>query len=153
MLGGLAMLPYGLCLTMRVTNNQVPPPDDKGQVGGWLAAVWLDGCLLAGQQCIMCKGHDPKRPPQGPGCLLASDSASWLPPACPAPPLQVRTALDYHIRVIIPCYKEPLDVIQKTVMAALVAPIPANCCRTGGWVARAARVARAGLACVALALG
>lgn len=30
-LGGLAMLPYGLCLTCRVTNNQVPPPDDKGQ--------------------------------------------------------------------------------------------------------------------------
>ena len=85
-LGGLAMLPYGLCLTMRVTNNQVPPPDDKGQVGGWLAAVWLDGCLLAGQQCVMCKGHDPKRPPQGPGCLLASDPASWLPPACPGPP-------------------------------------------------------------------
>jgi hypothetical protein len=32
-LGGLAMLPYGLCLTMRVTNNDVPPPDEKGQVG------------------------------------------------------------------------------------------------------------------------
>ena len=45
--------------------------------------------------------------------------------------LQVRTALGYHIRVIVPCYKEPLDVIQKTVTAALVAPIPTNCCRTG----------------------
>lgn len=31
-LGGLAMLPYGLCLVMRVTNNQVQPPDDKGHV-------------------------------------------------------------------------------------------------------------------------
>ncbi|PRW56955.1 Six-hairpin glycosidase [Chlorella sorokiniana] len=72
-LGGLAMLPYGLCLVMRVTNNGVPPPDDKGQV---------------------------------------------------------RTALNYHIRVVVPCYKEPLDVIQKTVTAALVAPIPTNCSRT-----------------------
>jgi hypothetical protein len=31
-LGGLAMLPYALCLTVRVTNNSVPPPDDKGPV-------------------------------------------------------------------------------------------------------------------------
>lgn len=45
----------------------------------------------------------------------------------------MRTTLPYHIRVIIPCYKEPLDVIQKTVTAALVAPIPASCSRTGEW--------------------
>lgn len=32
-MGGLAMLPYGLCLTMRVTNGALPLPDDKGQVG------------------------------------------------------------------------------------------------------------------------
>ena len=36
----------------------------------------------------------------------------------------------YHIRVLIPCYKEPLDVISKTVMAALFAQLPANCKRT-----------------------
>lgn len=34
-------------------------------------------------------------------------------------------------QVIIPCYKEPLDVISKTVMAALYASIPAGCVRTG----------------------
>ena len=73
-LGGLAMLPYGLCLTARVTNGTAPPPDEKGQL---------------------------------------------------------RTALPYHIRVVVPCSREPLDVIQKTVTAALVAPIPANCLRTG----------------------
>lgn len=55
------------------------------------------------------------------------------PPSAAHPPLQVRTALNYHIRVVVPCYKEPLDVIQKTVTAALVAPIPTNCSRTGGW--------------------
>ncbi|PSC71157.1 Six-hairpin glycosidase [Micractinium conductrix] len=72
-LGGLAMLPYGLCLTMRVTNGRAPPPDEKGNVS---------------------------------------------------------TSLSYHIRVVVPCYKEPLDVIQKTFTAALVAPIPTNCSRT-----------------------
>ncbi len=74
-LGGIAVIPYALCLTVRVINNKPPPIDDKGL------------------------------------------NASQLP---------------YHIRVIIPCYKEPLDVISKTVMAALYASIPAGCKRTGG---------------------
>jgi hypothetical protein len=43
----------------------------------------------------------------------------------------VHTALRYHIRVVVPCYKEPLEVVQKTVTAALVAPIPTGCSRTG----------------------
>ena len=70
-LGGLAMLPYGLCLTMRVTNNQVPPPDDKGQVGGELAG-WLAGCVLAA-----C----PKHPKGSAGVCCA------LSPESPAPSL------------------------------------------------------------------
>lgn len=47
-------------------------------------------------------------------------------------PPQPASQLGYHIRVIIPCYKEPLDVISKTVLAALYASIPAGCKRTGG---------------------
>jgi hypothetical protein len=73
-IGGLAMLPYGLCLVLRVTNGAPPALDGKGN----------------------------------------------------APP----TILTYHLRVAIPCYKEPLEVIGKTVMAALHAPIPGNCRRT-----------------------
>ena len=46
--------------------------------------------------------------------------------------LQVRSELPYHVRVVIPCYKEPLDVIQKTVLAALYAQLPTGCSRTGG---------------------
>ena len=42
----------------------------------------------------------------------------------------VRTQAPYHIRVFVPCYKEPLDVVAKTVMAALFAAVPANCQRT-----------------------
>lgn len=78
-LGGLAMLPYGLCLTMRV---QGEPP--------------LEGS--------------------------AADAAAkgQLPP----------TLIDYHIRVVIPCYKEPLEVISKTFMAAMYASMPPNCRRT-----------------------
>lgn len=72
-LGGLAMLPYGLCLCARVVNDRAPPPDDKGIVS---------------------------------------------------------TQLKYHIRVVIPCYKEPLDVIAKTFMAAMYAAIPAGCRKT-----------------------
>jgi len=76
-LGGVAMLPYGLCLTMRVANP--PPPAVEAA----------------------CKGQ------------------------------AAITAVGYHVRVVIPCYKEPLEVIQKTFMAALYAALPANCRRTG----------------------
>lgn len=35
----------------------------------------------------------------------------------------------YHIRVVIPCYKESLELIQRTVTAALDATLPATCLR------------------------
>jgi len=41
------------------------------------------------------------------------------------------TAVNYHIRVVIPCYKEPLEVISKTFMASMYAALPCNCRRTG----------------------
>lgn len=75
-LGGIAMLPYGLCLTMRV----IQPKSAAGTAE---------------------KGAQPSP-----------------------------TAIGYHIRVVIPCYKEPLDVISKTFMAALYAALPPNCRRT-----------------------
>lgn len=77
LLGALSLLPYGLCLCLRVHDD--PPPG-------------VVACL---------KGF-------------------------PA-----HTQLNYHIRVVIPCYKEPLEVIAKTVLAALYVPIPQNCTRTG----------------------
>jgi cellulose synthase/poly-beta-1,6-N-acetylglucosamine synthase-like glycosyltransferase len=30
----------------------------------------------------------------------------------------------YHVRVLIPCYKEPLEVVSATVQHALDAPLP-----------------------------
>lgn len=45
-LGGIAVVPYALCLTMRVVNNKPPPVDERGllstalayhiRVGGWV---------------------------------------------------------------------------------------------------------------------
>ena len=34
------------------------------------------------------------------------------------------------MRVLVPCYKEPLDVVAGTVLAALAAKLPARTCRT-----------------------
>ena len=42
----------------------------------------------------------------------------------------VQVKLNYHVRVLVPCYKEDLDIIQKTVLAALDATLPAGCART-----------------------
>lgn len=128
-LGGLAMLPYGLCLVMRVTNNAVPPPDDKGQARWRQSLGWglflLPSC--AGALLLLLPLTEPACRAQVNAPASASSS-----PACPSTAApQVHTALNYHIRVVVPCYKEPLDVIQKTVTAALVAPIPTNCSRTG----------------------
>lgn len=75
-LGGLAMLPYGVCLTKRV-DDPVPPAIEAANKG---------------------------------------QSAT--------------TILNYHVRIVIPCYKEPLEVISKTFMAAMYATLPANCRRT-----------------------
>lgn len=36
----------------------------------------------------------------------------------------------YHIRVLIPCYKEPLEIVGRTATAALDAELPRTCQRT-----------------------
>ena len=38
--------------------------------------------------------------------------------------------LPYHIRVLVPCYKEELDIVQKTVIAARTAILPEGVLRT-----------------------
>lgn len=40
------------------------------------------------------------------------------------------TVLLYHVRIIIPCYREPVSVIGKTLLAALQAPLPPHCSKT-----------------------
>lgn len=42
----------------------------------------------------------------------------------------MQTALQYHIRVMIPCYKEDLEIVQNTVKAAAAAELPRGCSRT-----------------------
>ena len=39
----------------------------------------------------------------------------------------MQVKLPYHIRVLIPCYKEDLEIVQKTILAARTA-IPAREC-------------------------
>lgn len=36
----------------------------------------------------------------------------------------------YHVRVLVPCYKEPLEILQQTLMGALSAALPKGCRRT-----------------------
>ena len=48
----------------------------------------------------------------------------------PANPGNVRTRWPYHIRVCVPCYKESLEILRRTIMAAYDATLPAGCART-----------------------
>lgn len=38
--------------------------------------------------------------------------------------------LNYHVRVMVPCYKEDLEIVQRTITAARTADLPAGCDRT-----------------------
>jgi len=67
-----------------------------------------------------------EKPPTDPD--YASKS---LPPGTPRPSFEMpRVALPYHVRVLVPCYKEELEICQRTVLAAASAPLPAGCKRT-----------------------
>ena len=42
----------------------------------------------------------------------------------------VQTRLPYHVRVLVPCYKEDLEILRRTVLAAHDAILPNGCQRT-----------------------
>lgn len=44
-------------------------------------------------------------------------------------PEVAKVAHHYHIRVLVPCYRESLELVQRTVTAALGAQLPTNCRR------------------------
>ena len=41
-----------------------------------------------------------------------------------------QVAVGYHVRVLVPCYKEDLEIVAKTIQAAYNARLPDNCSRT-----------------------
>ncbi|KAK9810557.1 hypothetical protein WJX73_000559 [Symbiochloris irregularis] len=51
-------------------------------------------------------------------------------PRDPDNPSKPLTKLPYHIRVMVPCYKEDLDIVQRTITAAAAAELPRGCHRT-----------------------
>ena len=58
-------------------------------------------------------------------------------PVNPAPPTEdgraggrPRVLAPYHLRVLVPCYKESLEIVVKTLQAALAAELPGGCSRT-----------------------
>ncbi len=42
----------------------------------------------------------------------------------------MQTRLPYHVRVCVPCYKEDLEILRRTVLAAHDAILPNGCQRT-----------------------
>jgi hypothetical protein len=60
----------------------------------------------------------------GCGVRLANE---WLPKEGG---VVLQVSAPYHIRVLIPCYKESLEIVGKTIQAAYNAPLPATVMRT-----------------------
>ncbi|KAK9823799.1 hypothetical protein WJX72_005584 [[Myrmecia] bisecta] len=48
----------------------------------------------------------------------------------PDSPGKPKVDMPYHVRVLIPCYKEELEIVRRTIMAAYDAVLPAGCSRT-----------------------
>ena len=42
----------------------------------------------------------------------------------------VQTKSRYHVRVLVPCYRESLEIVARTCQAAWNAKLPAGCDRT-----------------------
>ncbi|CAL8466081.1 g5617 [Coccomyxa elongata] len=67
--------------------------------------------------------------------LLYGVNILWHPVNPPLPedpnnPGLPKVNMPYHIRVLVPCYKESYDIVTRTLEAALIAPLPAGCQRT-----------------------
>ena len=58
--------------------------------------------------------------------LLPANSSSSAEAADEATGLPV-VSTPYHVRVLVPCYKESLDILRRTVVAARDAPLPLGC--------------------------
>ena len=55
--------------------------------------------------------------------MLSSYCVCWLTKDSDC----AQTKFRYHIRVLVPCYKEPLEIVARTVQAAYNAKLPAGC--------------------------
>lgn len=64
--------------------------------------------------------------------LLYGVNLLLLPASPPAPTADEAAgssgvSAPYHVRVLVPCYKESLDILRRTVVAARDAPLPLGC--------------------------
>lgn len=72
---------------------------------------------LLGATTVLLYGVNLLLLPAAPSTAAETDEASGLP----------RVACAYHVRVLVPCYKESLDILRRTVVAARDAPLPLGC--------------------------
>lgn len=61
--------------------------------------------------------------------MIIHDGRRGLPPSTPLGPVMPPDKC-FHVRVLVPCYKESLGVLRATIEAALDAPLPSGCQRT-----------------------
>ena len=80
--------------------------------------------LVYGINLLFSPLHE--KPPIDEDYVSKSLPAGVAPPSFEMP----NVALPYHVRVLVPCYKEELEICQRTVLAAAAAPLPAGCRRT-----------------------
>ena len=88
------------------------------------------GCLACWRtsQLLHCTQYQYHASSVGTSATPGSPAATWTTAAQTSPCAQV--TMPYHVRVLIPCYREPLQIVVKTINAAYDAVLPAGCHRT-----------------------
>ena len=89
-----------------------------------LCSIETQGCLARG--LITHTLHDPLKP-GGEGCSFM-DQETWQ--VLTFFLYAVQTKGRYHVRVLVPCYRESLEIVARTSQAAWNARLPAGCDRT-----------------------
>ena len=72
---------------------------------------------LLGATTVLLYGVNLLLLPAAATAVATGDEATGLPCVSQA----------YHVRVLVPCYKESLDILRRTVVAARDAPLPLGC--------------------------
>jgi len=102
---------FTLFLSLVLTSPRRPSKKNHHQYGAAVLAIELLGATT-----VLIYALNLVLLPAGNKCETF-DEATGLP-ICSQP---------YHVRVVVPCYKESLDILRRTVIAARDAPMPLGC--------------------------
>ena len=89
-----------------------------------MVRTFLTLCISPGVRvCLLKCRHHKQAQQNGTIHTVLTSQAADLGVVCQ------QVGMNYHVRVLIPCYREPLSIVSRTITAAHEAVLPAGCQR------------------------